>query len=125
MLALKKDVNEKDVNDYNKYYNNKYCVVITTIDRESNAENIARHLVENKLAGCVHIDKIKSYYRWQDGLQVDSEYRLLIKAPIKKYKAIEKAILELHSYSVPQIVKLDITDGLNSYLQWLDGTCMS
>lgn len=100
---------------------NEYCIVITTTDDENNAEKIAAHLVNNKLARCVQIDEIKSYYHWQAQLQVDNEYRLLVKTPSNNYVAIEKAILEIHNYDLPQIIKLDITGGHESYLKWLGG----
>ena len=99
-----------------------YCIIVTTTDEENNAENMASHLVSEKLAACVQIDKVKSYYSWKAELQIDNEYRLSIKAPAKNYDAIERAILEIHNYSLPQIIKLDITDGLDGYLKWIDSS---
>ena len=103
--------------------NRAYFVVITTTDEESNAEGIASHLVNNKLAACVQIDKIRSYYNWEAELQIDNEYRLFIKAPKDNYAAIEKAILEMHNYSLPQIINLEITGGFDGYLRWLEDSC--
>lgn len=105
--------------------NSKHYIIITTTDEESNAEEIASHLISNKFAGCVQIDKIKSYYHWKAELQISNEYRLLIKAPMEKYNSIEKAILKIHNYTLPQIIKLDITGGFEGYLQWLDDSCES
>lgn len=100
-----------------------YCIVVTTTDEESNASNIASHLISQKLVACVQMDKIKSYYHWQTELKVDDEYRLFIKAPAKNYSIIEQAILRMHNYSLPQIIMLDIADGLDGYLEWLDSSC--
>lgn len=36
------------------------------------------------------------------------------------YSDVEKAILENHSYEVPQIVAYDISMGYSEYLKWID-----
>lgn len=42
-----------------------YCIVITTCAEKKEADSIAGQLVENKLAACVQISKITSYYTWK------------------------------------------------------------
>jgi uncharacterized protein involved in tolerance to divalent cations len=34
----------------------------------------------------------------------------------------EKAIIKHHNYSLPEIIKLDITAGLSQYLNWVRET---
>lgn len=103
--------------------NDTYCIILTTTDEESNADAIAARLVSSKLAACVQIGKVKSYYNWKAELHKDEEYRLSIKAPIGNYAAIEEAILEVHNYSLPQIIKLQIAGGFEGYLSWLEDSC--
>ncbi|MCF8493800.1 MAG: divalent-cation tolerance protein CutA, partial [Rickettsiaceae bacterium] len=38
------------------------CIVITTTDSEDIANKIAGKLVEQRLAACVQIDKVKSFF---------------------------------------------------------------
>jgi uncharacterized protein involved in tolerance to divalent cations len=45
--------------------------------------------------------------------------RLIIKAASKNYKIIEELIKLNHNYRLPQIIKLDITDGLVEYMDWI------
>lgn len=99
---------------------NEYCLILTTTDNHDIAEKIAKLLVENDLAKCTQIDQIKSYCKWEGKLLCDNEYRIMIKANDKKYAVIENEILKNHNYKLPQIVKLEIRDGLSAYLEWLN-----
>jgi len=38
------------------------CIVITTTDSEDIANEIAGKLVEQRLAACVQVDKVKSFF---------------------------------------------------------------
>jgi len=98
--------------------NNHILVLVTTASKEE-SELIAAALVESRLAACVNIFPISSIYRWQGQIQSDSEYQLLIKTDIQLFSNIEAKIKELHSYSVPEIIAIDIVAGSRSYLNWL------
>lgn len=97
----------------------KGCIILTTTGSAENAENIALKLVESNLAKCIQVDNVKSFYKWDDKLLKDDEFRLMIKACASNYKQIEQMILDLHDYESPQIIKVDIADGLSSYMKWL------
>ena len=57
---------------------NKACLILTTTDSLMNAEQIASNLIEMSLAACVQIDKINSYYKFDNKLNNTVEYRLSI-----------------------------------------------
>jgi len=97
------------------------CVVLTTTDSKKNAILIAKALLETKLAACVQIDKVESFFCYEASYRQTNEFRLMIKAPTDNYKKIEKLIKSNHSYQLPQIIKLDIVDGLPGYLEWICG----
>ena len=44
---------------------------------------------------------------------------MLIKTTAARYEAVEAAILELHTYDVPEIVQLPIERGFDRYLSWV------
>jgi len=96
-------------------------VIFVTAADETEAEKIAMGLVEPRLAACVSIvPKIKSIYIWEDKLQKEDEILLIIKTTEKLFDKVKDTILELHSYTVPEIIALPITKGLGEYLDWID-----
>ena len=99
----------------------KCCVVITTTDNEEAAKLIAKTLIEDKLAACVQLDRVQSFFHHEAGVKQAKEIRLFVKAPSDNYKAIEESIKLNHNYQLPQIIKLDITAGLPEYLNWIHG----
>jgi periplasmic divalent cation tolerance protein len=92
---------------------------MTTTDSRDVAKLIARELVVNKLAACVQVDKVNSFFFWEGRAKEDKEFRLTIKSHTDNYVDIEKFVLSNHNYQLPQIIKLDITDGLPAYLGWV------
>lgn len=98
----------------------EYSVILTTCATIDEAETIALMLVERRLAACVQITNITSYYEWKGKVTSDAEQLLLIKARSDAYQAIEQAITEHHSYEVPEIVQLPIQAGLDKYFSWID-----
>ncbi len=96
-----------------------YCMVMTTCAESAEAERIAIGLVDQKLAACVQISKITSYYTWKGQTHNDPEYRLLIKAPSNLYNRIEQCIKDMHSYEVPEIIQIPIQAGFKEYLDWI------
>lgn len=95
-------------------------VVLTTTPTEEEAEQLARQIVDQKLAACVQVlPNIKSFYFWEGRIQKDGESLLLIKTLDDRYADLEKFILEHHSYDVPEIVALNSEHVSGSYLKWL------
>jgi periplasmic divalent cation tolerance protein len=97
----------------------KPIAVFTTVGSEDEAKRIARTLVERKLAACVQISVIESFYRWNEAVQDEREYRLLIKTVDERYSAVEAAIRELHSYELPAIHACAIERIFAPYAQWV------
>jgi periplasmic divalent cation tolerance protein len=95
-------------------------IVLCTAGSEDEARNIARHLVENRLAACVNIvPQIESVYRWQEKIESSREWLLVIKTTAEKFPEVRDAIRDLHSYELPECVAVNIEDGSPLYLQWL------
>jgi periplasmic divalent cation tolerance protein len=98
----------------------EYIVVYVTTPNEDEAVKIAKAIVEEGLAGCVNIVKaVRSIYRWQGKIEDDSEALMIIKTKRELFDQLQKRIKGLHSYSVPEIISLPITDGSADYLNWL------
>jgi periplasmic divalent cation tolerance protein len=97
-----------------------YIQVMTTVENKSDAEKIAKHLVEEKIAACVQIlGPLQSFFQWQGKLDRADEYLCLIKSRDDLFDEIEAAIKSLHPYEVPEIIALPISKGSSEYLSWM------
>ncbi len=96
-------------------------VVFTTTPNSEEAENLAKKIVEAKLAACVQVlPQMKSFYFWDDEVQNDSENLLLIKTLEENYSNLESFIKENHSYDVPEIVAVKSEAVSDDYLGWMN-----
>jgi periplasmic divalent cation tolerance protein len=97
-----------------------YAVIYITAKDAVQAKEIARRLVEERLAACANIiEKVTSIYWWRGKIEEDEEAFIIIKTVKEKVPAIVKRVKELHTYEVPEIIALDITEGSEDYLHWL------
>jgi periplasmic divalent cation tolerance protein len=95
-------------------------LVISSVPDNETAKIIATELLNRKLCACVSIiPQIKSFYWWQDKIEESSETLLHIKSTHDNYQAIESIIKNLHPYTVPEIIMLEISDVSSQYLQWI------
>lgn len=95
-------------------------VVITTVGTEEEANAIARELVCRRHAACVNVlPGVKSTYRWQSKVCRDSEFLLLAKTESAEYPEVERTILELHSYELPEILAFEVSSGEANFLAWI------
>ncbi len=102
-----------------KKQGNPAVVVVTTTSGEEEARAIARAAVEQKLAACVHIDRISSVYFWEGAVQEEAEFRLAFKTTSATADELMKMIGVMHSYDVPALYCLPVTGGSESYLEWV------
>jgi len=110
-----------------------YIQVSTTVERKEDAEEIAKVLIERRLAGCVQIvGPIVSTYRWKGKVETAGEWLLLVKSREELYGELEKVIEEVHPYETPEIIAMPIVAGSKGYLErlseilgppWEDGPC--
>jgi periplasmic divalent cation tolerance protein len=95
-------------------------IVVTTVGATFDATELARDLVERRLAACVNIlDKIQSIYRWQGKVEFDTEKILLIKTLEESIPALRDAVFAAHPYDVPEFVVLPISRIEGPYRDWL------
>ena len=99
-----------------------YCMVITTFPDQEKAEKMAEGILGNRLAACVQMADIRSFFLWEGAVQKESEVALSIKTTEARYSELEACILDHHPYDVPEIIKLPVTGGLPAYLDWVDST---
>ena len=100
-------------------------VVLVTCANAAEARRIARRLVEARLAACVNIvdAPVRSIYRWKGKVESAREHLLVIKSSQRRLRALQRAVMRLHSYDVPEVIALPIAAGSGAYLKWL-GECL-
>lgn len=99
--------------------NKDFCVLFCTTSVDE-SKKIARILIEEKLAACVNITEVNSYYRWEGEFCEDKEALLIIKTEKSRVDRIIERIKEVHSYELPEIIALPIVAGYDKYLEWVD-----
>jgi len=98
---------------------NEFVVVSTTVDTEARAVELARLLVDGRLAACVQRAPVTSTYRWQGSVDTAQEFLLVAKTRAALAEEVQRAIREAHSYELPEIVVTPISGGSNAYLNWI------
>ncbi len=97
-----------------------FRIVLCTAGSETQAAEIARALVERRLAACVNVvASICSTYRWQGKVVEEGESLLIIKTDASHFEALRAAVREIHSYETPELIAFAVTEGDPDYLAWL------
>jgi len=97
-------------------------LVMSSLPDQTVAQQLARTLIERRLAACVSVlSPCKSVYRWRGAVECAEEVPVLIKTTAGCYAELESALRALHPYELPEIVAVSVTRGLPAYLDWVAG----
>ncbi len=94
-------------------------VIILTTASPDNAKVIAKALVGERIAACVNMTGVTSYYHWKGEFCDDTEVLLIIKTLGSKKVEVMEAIRRLHSYELPEMIVIPVTGGFPPYLSWI------
>ena len=75
-------------------------LILCTVATPAEAETIARTLIQERLAACVQISAIDSWYRWQGEVEHAPEQRLQIKTIAALVAQVEARINALHNHAL-------------------------
>ncbi len=96
-------------------------IVVLITSPEDQAEKIARALLDKRLCGCVNIIKaVDSLFLWQGKVDTARESLLLIKTHKSLFEQLEKEVLKLHPYDVPEIISFELNNISQPYQDWLN-----
>jgi periplasmic divalent cation tolerance protein len=96
------------------------CVVTTTVDDRTVADQLARSAVDGRLAACAQVGAaVQSTYRWQGAVQTAQETLVQFKTAGDRVDALVAHLRGAHPYDVPEIVVTPVTGGNPDYLEWV------
>ncbi len=99
----------------------EHIIVFITAPSVEDAENIGNELVDSRLAACANIvPGIRSIFIWNDKKESVDECLLLVKTQKTHFNKIRDKVRQLHAYDTPEIISVQISDGNQDYLGWID-----
>ncbi len=91
-----------------------------TCKNRPEAKKIGKILLQEKLAACVNIlNHMHSMYWWKGKIEQANEAVLIAKTTKKLFPKLSKKTKAIHSYSVPCILQIPVSDGNKEYVKWL------
>lgn len=100
-------------------YEGMYSTVLVTAPDLDASRKISRRVIEERLAACANIFPIHSIYRWKGEAVEEEEHAILLKIRSEDFEALRNAVLEIHPYEVPCVVRYEISEGHQPYLDWI------
>lgn len=100
--------------------NYKYIIINTVFNDRDEALGVVNILLNNKLIACAQLHNVESHYWWKNNIENTKEILVSMRTKKSLFKKIEQIIKENHSYVVPEIIEIPITDGSDSYLNWIN-----
>ena len=95
-------------------------IVMVTAASQDEALKISDQVVRSRLAACASmIPTVRSTYWWEGKVMNDQESLLLIKTTSDKFNSLEETIRKIHSYKVPEIIAIPVSNGFPPYLEWV------
>lgn len=99
---------------------NKYCMVETPFDNETELNKVINELLDKHLVASTHVIESKSSWNYKNKRESSKEYILEMKTIKDNLKEIYDVIKRIHSYEVFEFAIYDITSISNEYLSWLE-----
>ena len=97
-------------------------IVLTTWPDAEQIRAHANDWLSEGLVACVNIlPQMTSLYQWEGDMQQGTEHQIIMKTSARKTEALKQAIVNVHPYSCPEILVINIADGHPAYLNWITG----
>jgi len=98
-----------------------YFIAYITTKNIDEAKKIGETVVKERLAACANIiPAIESVYWWKGKIERDKESLLVLKTKKSLVSKLIKRVKGLHSYDVPGVDIIPVTDGNKDYFKWIE-----
>ncbi|NXO83226.1 CUTA protein, partial [Sitta europaea] len=103
------------------YIPGTHSIALVSCLNEQIARDIARAIMDKKLAACVNIlPKSSALYFWKGELEESTEILLLVKTRTSKIGELSNYVRSIHPFEIPEIISLPIDQGNPLYLKWIE-----
>ncbi|XP_051835497.1 protein CutA homolog [Antechinus flavipes] len=103
------------------YLSGTHSVAFVNCPNEQIARDIARTILDKKLAACVNIlPRASSLYFWKGEIEEATEILLLVKTKTSKIHELSNYIRSVHPFEIPELFSLPIDQGNPVYLKWIE-----
>lgn len=84
------------------------------------AAALAAQLVQERLCACANVlPAVQSFFWWEGKVDTAHECLLVLKTAAVRCAELRARIVALHPYTLPEILELQPSGGLEAYLQWV------
>jgi periplasmic divalent cation tolerance protein len=95
-------------------------VILMTTIAEASADELARTLVDERLAACVSVfGPMISTYRWKGTVEREAERQVFIKTTTGKVAALAARFCDLHPYELPEFIVIRPESVGDAYADWV------
>ncbi|CAL9682220.1 unnamed protein product [Knipowitschia caucasica] len=103
------------------YLPGHHSVLFINSPTEQTAKDIARSILEKRLAASINIlTRTSTMYLWKGELHEASEIMMLVKTRTSRIQQIVEYVRSVHPYAAPEVLSFPVEDGSPEYLQWMD-----
>ncbi|XP_051022754.1 protein CutA homolog [Acomys russatus] len=103
------------------YVPGTYSIVLVNCPNEQIARDIARAILDKKMAASVNIlPKTSSLYFWKGEIEEATEILLLIKTKTSKVSRLSTYMRLAHPFEMPEVFSIPMDQGDARYLKWLE-----
>lgn len=94
------------------------CVHVTYVDAKQ-AREVAKQIVEKRLAACVQQVRISSTYTWEGTVEEEAEHLLTAKTTMLRARDLEDFVRANHPYDEPEFLVLPVLGASVGYAKWV------
>lgn len=98
----------------------KILEVFVTFPNEQKAAEVARLLVEARLAACINIlNNIRSVYLWEGRVEEGTEAMAILKTTQEYWEKLYETLRAHHPYTLPAITAVEVAHIPEAVKQWI------
>ena len=96
----------------------KFILIYITYKNLKEAKKICNYLLKQKLIACCNYFPVESSYLWKGKVENSKEVVSIVKTKKENWKKVKEAVIKMHSYDVPCIIKIEAETN-DSFAKWV------